>query len=140
MSIKKQEFYEGAAIHLLLRGVGALKLRYNDPYFVVDDGPLVYLKYSTKGRSPWGFSLNGDERKSLENCALKFDVIVGLICADDGVAAIKFNHLREILDDNRDACHISCYRKHNEHYEINGPSGTLPYKVPPSGWLRILDK
>lgn len=140
MSIRKQEFYEGAALHLLARSTENLRLRYESPHFVLNDKILVYLKYSTKGRSPWGFTISKDERKALDQRAAHFEVILGLICGGDGVAAIGYDELKCVVDDASDTCHISCYRRHHEHYEVSGPSGTLPCKVAPSRWLRILDK
>ena len=52
MAIKKQEFYEGAALHLLARAGGITSLRYEAPLFLLNNRLLVHLKYSTKGRSP----------------------------------------------------------------------------------------
>ena len=140
MSIKKQEFYEGAALHLLARNVDNLQLRYESPYFILNGEILVYFKYSTKGRSPWGFTLNATERKELDGCRAEYEMIVGLICGDDGVAAVSYDELSTLIDHSVDASHISCYRKHHEHYEVNGPNGTLSFKVAPSAWPRILDK
>jgi len=34
MAIKKQEFYEGAALHLLVRGGAITSIRYELPFFV----------------------------------------------------------------------------------------------------------
>lgn len=47
MSIKKQEFYEGVALHLLARNGGITSIRYEAPFFLLNDHLLVHLKYST---------------------------------------------------------------------------------------------
>lgn len=65
MAIKKQEFYEGAALHLLVRSGGIMSIRYEAPFFLLNDNVLIYLKYSTKGRSPWGFTFTTDEQIAL---------------------------------------------------------------------------
>ena len=49
MAIKKQEFYEGAALHALARGGGITSLKYHAPFFVLNDGVFVRLKYSPRG-------------------------------------------------------------------------------------------
>lgn len=65
MAIKKQEFYEGAALHLLVRSGRVTSIRYDSPLFLVNNQVLVLLKYSTKGRSPWGFTFTTDEQALL---------------------------------------------------------------------------
>src|SRR5438309_6815662 len=41
MAIKKQEFYEGAALHLLARSGGITSIRYDPPLFIVNNRLLV---------------------------------------------------------------------------------------------------
>jgi len=41
MAIRKQEFYEGAALHLLHDG-GIVSIRYEAPFFVLNDDLLVH--------------------------------------------------------------------------------------------------
>jgi hypothetical protein len=65
MAIRKQEFYEGAALHLLARNGSIRSIRYNPPLFLVNDEVFLLLKYSTKGRSPWGFTFTTDEQRLL---------------------------------------------------------------------------
>ena len=74
MSIKKQEFYEGAALHLLARAGGITGIRYEAPLFLLNEQLLVLLKYSTKGRSPWGFTFTRDEQLILHNRASQLRV------------------------------------------------------------------
>ena len=52
MGIKKQEFHEGAALHLLTRSGEITSLKYGPPFFLVNNNLLIHLKYSTRGRSP----------------------------------------------------------------------------------------
>jgi len=140
MAIKKQEFYEGAALHLLARNAGIASIRYEAPFFVFNDNLWVYLKYSTRGRSPWGFTFMPDEQALLRNKATKVKIVIGLICGADGVAAFSYVNYRSIATPRKSAIHISCYRRHGEHYEVNGPDGALSEKVAPSDWKRILDR
>ena len=53
MAISKQDFYEGAAVYLLARTGNATSIRYDPPFFLINASLLVYLKYSTRTRSPW---------------------------------------------------------------------------------------
>ena len=140
MAIKKQEFYEGAALHLLIRGGGVTKIVYKAPLFEVNDRLLILLKYTTKGRSPWGFTFMPDEQILLHTMERSRPLVIGLICAFDGVAVITEGDFRSLASPTNWSVHISCYREHRGHYEINGPIGTLPRKVPPIDWQRLLDQ
>jgi hypothetical protein len=66
-------------------------------------------------------------------------IVIGLVCGADGVVAFSYDAYRSVAAPRKAAVHIACYRKHGEHYEVNGPDGTLDEKVAPSNWLRILD-
>jgi len=139
MAIRKQEFYEGAALHALVRGGLIKSLIYMPPFFVVNEGVRVLLKYSTRGRSPWGFTFTPEEQRALQEGSPALRTVVGLVCGADGVAAFPYETYRKIASDRPAAIHISCYRRHREHYEVNGPDGILDGKVAPADWLRILD-
>jgi len=139
MAIKKQEFYEGAALHLLARAGRIARLRYESPFFVVNEEVWVLLKYSTRVRSPWGFTFTPEEQDILKERGVAFKTYIGLVCGSDGIAAFAYDRYRSIAAHSASALHVSCYRKHREHYEVNGPDGTLEGKVAPSDWQRILE-
>jgi hypothetical protein len=139
MAIRKQEFYEGAALHLLARSGRITSIRYEPPLFVVNNRLLVLLKYSTRGRSPWGFTFSADEQTLLCSKASESTVVIALICGSDGVAAVTYEAYSRVAARRRSAIHLACYRNHGAHYEVNGPDGTLERKVAPSHWQRILE-
>jgi hypothetical protein len=138
MAIKKQEFYEGAALHLLARTGQIASIRYEAPFFLLNDRLLVLFKYSTKGRSPWGFTFTVDEQTLLQTKASQFNTTLGLICGADGVAAISYQSYLSVAAPRKSAIHIACYRLHGAHYEVSGPDGALERKVAPSSWQRVL--
>ena len=140
MPIKKQEFYEGAALHLLAREGGISSLRYEAPFFVLNQRLFVLLKYSTRGRSPWGFTFTAAEQATLESRASQSAVVIGLICGSDGIAAFSYDAYRTVVSRRRSAVHIACYRDHAKHYEVSGPDGTLDEKIAPSSWRYLLHR
>ena len=140
MAIKKQEFYEGAALHILARSGGITGIKYESPLFLVNNHLLVLLKYSTRGRSPWGFTFMPDEQMLLYKRGAESKIIIGLICGADGVAAFTYDAYHKIATPRDSAIHLACYRKHGEHYEVSGPDGTFERKVSPSNWQRILQR
>lgn len=139
MAIKKQEFYEGAALHLLARSGRITSIRYDTPFFLLNNRVLVLLKYSTRGRSPWGFTFTTDEQTLLKKKAAEQKVVIGLVCGADGVATFNYDGYRRLAALRNTSAHIACYRKHGEHYEVSGPDGTLDGKVAPSNWQKILE-
>lgn len=138
MGIGKQEFYEGAALHKLARHGGIRSLRYETPLFVMNNRLLVNLKYSTKGRSPWGFTFMPREVRLMRKKASRTKLIIGLICGSDGVVAFSYKDFLSMATPGNSAIHIACYRPHGKHYEVSGPDGVLACKVSPSNWHRIL--
>ena len=96
MSIRKQQFYEGAALHLLACGGSIKSIRYAAPFFVVNGDVLVHLKYSAKSRSPWAFTFTRDEQSLLGKAATGARLVIGLICGADGVAALTYERYRSV--------------------------------------------
>lgn len=141
MAIKKQEFYEGAALHRLARTGGIPGVRYNPPFFVFNDRLLVLIKYSTRTRSPWGFTFTPDEQALLNARALADrSIVIAMVCGSDGVAAIRYDAYLTIAAQRPTALRVSCGRLHGKHYQINGPDGQLANKIAPSEWHQILDR
>lgn len=139
MSIKKQDFYEGAALHLLARTNRVKSIQYEAPFYVINGELSVLLKYCTRSRSPWGFTFTADEQSTLKQASAKRGLIIGLICGSDGVAAISYTSLLTVACPRESAIHVACYRRHWEHYEVSGPDGILDRKVSPSNWQKILE-
>jgi hypothetical protein len=140
MGIQKLEFYEGAALHQLIRGLsGSVSIAHSPPFFVFDGRLQVHLKYSTAKRSPWGFTFTVDEQVLLRQCAQEMPLVIGLICGADGVAALPYDDYIHIAPPKDVALRVSCRRNHRAHFEIGGPDGTLPSKVAPSDWVKLLE-
>jgi hypothetical protein len=138
MSLRKQYFYEGAALHGLVRTGLLDKVRYTPPFLSFNESISVLLKYCTRGRSPWGFTFAPEEQQALARKAAEIKTYVGLICGSDGVTAIEFEAYALIAKVKSTPIRLSCFRDYGEHYEVRGPDGVLPYKVPPSAWQKIL--
>jgi len=139
MPIKKQEFYEGAALHLLASTERIVGIVHRPPFFLLNGRVLVLLKYSTKNRSPWGFTFTENEQGRLQTRSSKYETKIGLVCGSDGVVALAYQDFLEIAKPRSGTVHVACYRQHGEFYEVNGPDGTLNRKIPPSGWQKIFD-
>ncbi|AZK89163.1 hypothetical protein BO993_21950 [Xanthomonas oryzae pv. oryzae] len=140
MGIQKQEFYEGAALHQLIRGSSRLiSIQHSPPLFVFGSDLQIYLKYSTAKRSPWAFTFMPEEQVVLRQSAQKMPLVIGLICGADGVAALPYEAYVCVAQMKSVALRVSCKRSHRKHFEIGGPDGILPNKVAPSDWVRLLE-
>jgi hypothetical protein len=140
MAIQKQEFYEGAALHQLIRGCGRVRIAFVVPFFELNDGIRVYLKYSTGVRSPWGFTFMPEEQRLLASQAEGLPIVIGLVCGSDGVATVPLKLLLSIARPRDVAVRVACARRHREHFEVSGPDGQAPGKIPPSSWQRLLSE
>jgi len=136
--IRKQDFYEGAALYLLACEGQIEQIRYQPPFFLLNGEVSVYLKYSTRGRSPWGFTFMPDEAITLKRKTAEAKVVIALVCGSDGVAALSYKELDGVAPFEDRPIRVACFRLFNEHYEIRGPKGIAKKKVPPSRWKRIL--
>jgi hypothetical protein len=140
MPLNKQEFYEGAAMRLLASTGRIVGIIADAPFFILNGRLLVMVKYTTKGRSPWGFSFSQSEQRKLQQKSSKFKTKIGLVCGSDGVATLDYQaDFLQIAAPRDAAIHVSCYRDHGEHYEINGPDGALKRKIAPSNWQKIFE-
>jgi hypothetical protein len=140
MVIRKHHFYEGAALSMLIRAAGTMLVEFQEPFFVVDERLVLYLKYSTKVRSPWNFTFTLEEQILLADPASRVTPTIALICGEDGVAVLSIEDYGSIVNAERNtAAHVACFRRHGEYYEISGPNGVLGTKIAPSKWHRLLN-
>lgn len=137
MPIGKHEFYEGAALHQLLRSDDFQSLVYDAPFFVVNGSASIHLKHCTKIRGPWQFTFGPHEQQVLESRGVACRLFLGLVCGADGIAAISYGQFAQIAPPSAASVAVACRRRYNEHYAISGPAGELSRKVPPSLWQRI---
>jgi len=140
MALKKQEFYEGAALHVIARTGAVRGIEYDPPFFLFNDRLYVLFKYCARTRSPWGFTFTPDEQVTIHERAVKSDTVIALICGSDGVAALSYASFLPIGRPRQTAIHISCCRRHGEYYGLSGPDGTLSKKVSPSTWQNIFEQ
>lgn len=137
MGIQKQEFYEGAALHQIIRHGPGASLVYSVPVFTLDARVQLHLKYCTGKRSPWGFTFTADEQLLLLDLVAQLPLVIGLVCGADGVVALPFSEYLTIANPRNAAMRISCFRKHRGHFEVWGPDGRVPRKIPSSDWRRV---
>ncbi|MDR3643296.1 MAG: hypothetical protein P4L74_06765 [Candidatus Doudnabacteria bacterium] len=135
--LDKTEYYHGAAIVRLLENENCTSVKKQGlPGYVVNNEVFVFLKYSTKGRTPWGFSFDLEDLNRCLNALVSYrKVVVGLICGGDGVCALDWQEVNRLLDGKPGR--IAAGRKHNHSYSVWGSAGELKYKIPVNHWPLI---
>lgn len=139
MTIKKQEFYEGAALYQLLKTNAVERVSFANPFFILNDEIAVLLKYSTSKDSPWNFVFTGNELAELRHLETAFTYHVGLVCGSDGVVSLQRSQVLDLVGDCDANARVGCYRRHDQLYQVNGPTGPLRKKISRQSWVRILE-
>ncbi|MFA5829617.1 MAG: hypothetical protein WC843_03930 [Candidatus Gracilibacteria bacterium] len=130
----KSHYYHGAAVVSLLENENDFSISKKGFLgYVVNDKIFIFLKYTTKARTPWRFTFDQEDiDRCLKMSSEYNDVAVGLICGGDGICGLKWNEVRCLLEDKPGW--ISAKRKHNESYGVAGSITELEKKVPVGRW------
>ncbi|HEV3039555.1 MAG TPA: hypothetical protein VHA33_17415 [Candidatus Angelobacter sp.] len=131
--LDKSGYYHGAAIIRVLEDSRCRSVRKDGVGYVINEEVAVFLKYSTKARSPWGFTFDGEDINRCHRMEQKHErLILGLVCGGDGVCALEWREADKLLANKPGR--IAAGRKHNESYAVWGTAGTLKGKIPVGRW------
>jgi len=100
-------------------------------FYIVRKEIPIYIKYSTKRHGPWSFNFYQNHQECQENLYEKHgECIMIFVCGKDGIAALKHEEFRKVLDHEfEEQKTVIIRRKHNEMYSISGKNGVLDRKV-----------
>jgi hypothetical protein len=100
-------------------------------YYLLNNKVPLYIKFSRNRRSPWSFTFQRDHQIQYQKIVDGYgDCILALVCGKDGIAALNFAQMREVLDGQFEEQEgISVRRKLNRMYSIGGTNGKLSKKV-----------
>src|SRR3989338_7199707 len=134
--IKEFEFYNGAVLTKLLHesGHGVIIEPFSSPSnasYVLNKNIGLFIKHSTKRMSPWRFSFAKEHQDEILEIKNKIgDVFLLLVCGEDGILALSFEELKEILNDVHNPVEwISVSRSKNTEYTVKGSDGPLGHKI-----------
>jgi hypothetical protein len=131
-------YYHGAAIVRLLDDHRCRSVRKHGHFgYVVNEDMFVFLKYTTKARTPWGFTFDQEDIDRCISMSSSYRrVVLGFICGDDGVCALGWSQARRLLAEKPGR--IAVGRKHNKQYDVWGSAGELKGKIPLNHWPTLL--
>lgn len=136
--LDQTDYYHGAAVIRLLEDqrCNAVRKRNNLGY-VVNGENFIFLKYTTKVRTPWGFTFDQEDIERGFRMLKEYKrVVLGLICGGDGICALDWTEVEKLLD--RKPGRISAGRKHNQSYAVWGTAGELKGKISLRRWPQLL--
>lgn len=135
--IDKLDYYHGAAIVRLIDDSRFRTISKLDYGYLVNDEILVYLKYSTKGQSPWHFTITPDDMSRLAKAVgARKRCVVGFVCGGDGVCAAPLDSISQLVATT--PAWITAKRTFNGSYGLSGPEGTLRRKIALNRWPNIV--
>lgn len=98
--------------------------------YVINSSAGLYIKYSSRKRSPWRFTFLKSHINKISRMHRAFgEVFIVLVCYLDGVATIKFSDLKPILNSRTKHRQVSIHRKRNTMYRVTSPKGELSEKI-----------
>jgi hypothetical protein len=99
-------------------------------YLLAGKAPL-YLKFSRRRKGPWGFTVHREHQIHYQRLVDRYgDCILALVCGKDGIAALNYAQVREVLDDNfEDQEGVTVRRRLNHMYSVVGTNGRLSSKI-----------
>jgi len=133
--IDKQNYYHGAALIEILEHANCKQISKFDTGFAVNGNIFIFLKYTTKHRSPWRFTFSQSDIEYLDSLKGK-SIFIALVCGGDGICSIKETELK-ILITNKSGW-VSAKRKFREQYKVTGSNNELTEKVSFKRWPNII--
>jgi hypothetical protein len=135
--IEKLEFYHGAALVRLVEDGRCKSVGKNECGYLVNGDRSVLVKYTTKTRSPWRFTVSEDDIARFDLAARQFVIcVIVLVCGGDGVCSVTWKAAREVLGDSPGW--LAAKRSFNGCYAVSGPAGALKKKIPLNQWPGIV--
>jgi len=100
-------------------------------YYLLGSKVPLYIKFCRNRKGPWSFTFHRDHQIHYQKVADEYgDCILALVCGKDGIVALNFAQVREVLDDHFEEQEgISVRRKLNHMYSIGGSNGRLSSKI-----------
>jgi hypothetical protein len=135
--IDKLEFYHGAALVRVIEDSRCETISKHPSGYRVNNGRILAIKYSTKARTPWGFTFSGEDISRLDAASAEFgESAIALVCGGDGICAFSWAIGANLLGGSPGR--IAAKRGFAGCYAVSGPAGELKGKVAMNRWPAIV--
>ena len=135
--LEKLEFYHGAALVRLIEDPRCQTIGRHTYGYHVNKTRFIAIKYSTKARSPWGFTFSQNDIVRLRATEKEFGhCVIAFVCGGDGVCGLPWTVVVDLLGNAPGG--ISAKRAFAGCYAVSGPAGMLKGKVAMNRWPSIV--
>ena len=144
MFSKADRFYGYFLNELLARDSSGLRISEHriaqQRFYIVNDQIPIFVKYSSSPGKLWTFSFSHQQQViQRELYHHKGFCITAFVCGADGIAALRYNELRRVLDDYFEPVeNVIIRREPNHSYDVRGHDGHLTERVPRNSLDRAL--
>lgn len=134
----KTEFYHGAAILRVIQDLRSFSIKKKENLgYIVNERIFIFLKFSTRGRSPWGFTFDQEDVDRCVNMENEYSLVaLGLICGGDGICTLRWNEAKFLLAGKPGR--IAASRNYNKSYSVRGSAGKLKKKISSKRWPSLI--
>jgi hypothetical protein len=135
--VDKRDYYHGATLIQAIEDTRFRSIKLKGTGYVINDQSIVYLKYTTKSKSPWRFTFSQNELSVVHSSSSdELNIFFVFICNGIGFCAVKYQELLNLLDHKPNWIAIS--RKFNAQFKVSGQIGSLVNRIPYNRWPKIL--
>jgi hypothetical protein len=135
--IEKLEFYHGAALVRVIEDPRCETIVKHACGYRINGDRILAVKYSTKARSPWGFTFSTEDISRFEAASKEFgECAIALVCGGDGICAFSWAIGANLLGGSPGR--IAAKRGFAGCYAVSGPAGELKGKVAMNRWPAIV--
>jgi hypothetical protein len=134
--LREFEFFHGVVLARILHSsdgmvnISRFAHEFNAGY-ILNGSIGIYIKHCNKRLTPWRFSFQPEHLKQLQQMNdVIGNLIVVLVCKDDGIACLSYDEVRKILNSQTEATKsIQLSRRRRHKYSVAGSDGKLAFKI-----------
>ena len=133
--IKDFQLYHGAVFTNLIHGDIPINIKIyekgSNAAYVLNDSVGLYIKHTKSRMTPWPFTFKQEHQDEIRQMKDTLnEVFLVLVCGKDGIVALSFKELKNILDKvHEDTEWLRVSRHPGKMYTISGSDGKLKHKV-----------
>lgn len=145
MSIPEYHYYHGAALSLITEqgkftGLARTPALGSGAYAVNHDIG-VFIKHTTKGKSPFHFTFAPEHQESIRKIFDRFGskAFVLLVCGEEGICALTYGEYATVIkEDFKTQDSLTVERPGRGGFRVKGANGRLPKVIPVSRFPSIV--
>lgn len=109
-------------------------------FYIVNEHAPIMAKYASSRKGPWSFTFHPAHVENYQKAYQQYGMcIVALVCAMDGVAALKPSQFQQVVSlDTASTASISIARRLNHMYAVSGTAGDLNRRISQNSLVALI--